>query len=60
MEPHVKKEWDALRENDVLFLISFKKRNPTHHSNFHPFFAKYGIQSVRGCELFKIFGILFA
>jgi len=66
MPNYVKKEWESLREHEVLFLVSFGKRNnkeilPANHKkesmsmeieeHIIRFKEHYGVKYVRGCEI---------
>lgn len=55
MPPYIKKEWDALRESEVLFLISFDKTPYEGENSENEFCKKFGVKYVRGCEIVNQF-----
>lgn len=54
MNSYIRKEWEELRQHDVVFLISFKKNLQVLENKKEEelsFFEKYGVQYVRGAEI---------
>lgn len=54
MNSYIRKEWQELRQHDVVFLISFKKNENAIEGKKEEdltFFEKYGVQYVRGAEI---------
>jgi len=54
MNSYIKKEWEQLRQHDVIFLISFKKNLAGLENKSEEemsFNEKYGIQYIRGAEV---------
>lgn len=69
MPNYVKKEWESLREHEILFLVSFSRKNLSNtqenqkfddlkmenEEQIIRFKERYGIKSVRGCEIIAQF-----
>ena len=54
MSTYIKKEWEQLKQHDVVFLISFKKNLAVLQDKKEEeltFGEKYGIQYIRGAEI---------
>lgn len=60
--PQIAEEWDSLRLHDTLLLISIQmlpdlvQSTPDPNPSGEDFRLKYGIKSIRGCEIFQILG----
>jgi len=56
----IRQEWEALREHDVLFLLTIratpKTNQPYHDEEGSSFRDHFGVLSVRGCEVTAIIG----
>jgi len=54
MNSYIRKEWEQLRQHDVVFLVSLKKNIQAIEGKKEEelsFFEKYGVQYVRGAEI---------
>ncbi|KAF2076270.1 hypothetical protein CYY_002448 [Polysphondylium violaceum] len=49
----IRNEWDSIKDYDVLFLITIDKTTSLDNSN--EFIKKFGIKSIRGCQVLDTF-----
>nr|CAG4716357.1 unnamed protein product [Naegleria fowleri] len=49
----VRKEWENIRKNDILFLVHIKASSQMAFDNEPRFDKGYGVVSIRGCELIR-------
>ncbi|KAI9480442.1 MAG: AAA domain-containing protein [Benjaminiella poitrasii] len=54
----IRKEWDALRKHDVLFLVTIEALEKTSEplKEDEDFKEHYGIKHIRGCEIVDVIG----
>eukprot|EP00741_Cyanophora_paradoxa_P007305 tig00001098_g7066.t1 len=55
-KPHVRREWDTLKQHDVIFLLTIRASNPVGSGpedvpTWLPFPQQYGLVYVRGAEI---------
>ncbi|KAG2381685.1 hypothetical protein C9374_006069 [Naegleria lovaniensis] len=49
----IRKEWENIRKNDILFLVHIKASSQMAFDNEERFDKGYGVISIRGCELIR-------
>eukprot|EP00440_Ansanella_granifera_P045495 gb/GFBE01049290.1/.p1 GENE.gb/GFBE01049290.1/~~gb/GFBE01049290.1/.p1 ORF type:complete len:1354 (+),score=420.79 gb/GFBE01049290.1/:1-4062(+) len=59
MLPHVRQEWDTLREHDVIFLLRIDAPAEPHEGHVKDlsvseFPEKFGVMALRGCEVTEL------
>ena len=57
MSPEIQSEWKSIHQNDILFLVKISSNVPRDSSPDKnlPFPEAFGIVSVRGCQVEKVF-----
>ncbi|KAM9954404.1 hypothetical protein ACTFIW_003945 [Dictyostelium discoideum] len=52
-KPHIRDEWNSIKEHDILFLITIQLNNNNNNNNTNNNFSDI-VKHVRGCEVIEI------